>query len=134
MQRKFKDSDPPYKIPFRNFNSRYVRLEAKKTAQSQDRASCKDGVPKQRYITSPARKARQPSDNALMRGELRLRKIRIIRIADLFIAKFSADAAAVRCYDGQAFIKFTPIALCFAIKIYEILFAIGAKKFYKAPF
>ncbi|RKV92112.1 MAG: hypothetical protein D8H92_14085 [Campylobacter sp.] len=26
-----------------NFSPRYVRLEAKKTAQSQDRASCKDG-------------------------------------------------------------------------------------------
>ena len=34
-----------------------------------------------------------------MRSGLRLRKIRIIRIADLLIAKFSADAAAVRRYD-----------------------------------
>ncbi|WP_297948951.1 hypothetical protein [uncultured Campylobacter sp.] len=35
---------------------------------------------------------------------------------------------------GRAFVKFAPIALCFAIKIYEISFAVGAKKFYKAPF
>ena len=62
-------------------------------------------------------------------------QIRIIKIADLLIAKFSADAAAVRRYgkSGLAF-KFAPIALYFAIKIYEILFSVGAKKFYKAPF
>ena len=54
-------------------------LRRKKAAQSQDRASCKDGVPKQRHITLPARKARQPSDNALMRGELRLRKLVLLR-------------------------------------------------------
>ena len=70
-----------------------------------------------------------------MRGELRLRKFCIIKIANLLIAKFSIDAATARRYDrsGLAF-KFAPIALCFAIKIYEISFAVGAKKFYKAPF
>jgi len=53
----------------------------------------------------------------------------------LLIAKFSADAVAVRRYDraGLAF-KFAPIALCFAIKIYKISFSVGAVKFYKALF
>ena len=70
-----------------------------------------------------------------MRGGLRLRKFVLFKIADLLIAKFSADAVAVRRYgkSGLAF-KFAPIALCLAIKIYEISFAVGAKKFYKAPF
>ena len=52
-----------------------------------------------RRTTSPARKAHQPSDDALMRSEPRLRKFCITKIADLFIAKFSVDAAAVRRYD-----------------------------------
>ena len=34
-----------------------------------------------------------------MRGGLRLRKFCITKIADLLIAKFSIDAAAVRRYD-----------------------------------
>ncbi|WP_291939596.1 hypothetical protein [Campylobacter sp.] len=53
----------------------------------------------------------------------------------MLIAKFSAYAVAVRRYgkSGLAF-KFAPIALCFAIKIYEIPFSVGAAKFYKAPF
>ena len=70
-----------------------------------------------------------------MRSEPRLRKFCITKIADLLIAKFSIDTATARRYDrsGLAF-KFAPIALCFAIKIYEISFAVGTKKFYKAPF
>ena len=70
-----------------------------------------------------------------MRGELRLRKFCIIKIANLLIAKFSIDAATARRYgtSGLAF-KFAPIALCFAIKIYKISFAVGTKKFYKASF
>ena len=53
----------------------------------------------------------------------------------MLIAEFSVDAATARRYGraGLAF-KFAPIALCFAIKIYEISFSVGAKKFYKAPF
>nr|WP_314218492.1 hypothetical protein [uncultured Campylobacter sp.] len=53
----------------------------------------------------------------------------------MLIAKFSAYEVVVRHYgrSGLAF-KFAPIALCFAIKIYEISFSIGAAKFYKAPF
>ena len=53
----------------------------------------------------------------------------------MLIAKFSVAAATARRYDrsGLAF-KFAPIALCFAIKIYEISFAVGAKKFYKTSF
>ena len=64
-----------------------------------------------------------------MRGGLRLHKFCIIKIA------FGVDVAAVRRYgrSGLAF-KFAPIALCFTIKIYEIPFAVGAKKFYKASF
>ena len=70
-----------------------------------------------------------------MRGGLRLRKFCITKIADLLIAKFSVDAATARRYGRSGFtFKFTPIALCFAIKIYEISFAVGAKKFYKTPF
>ena len=47
-----------------------------------------------------ARKARQPSDDALMRSGPRLRKFCITKIADLLIAKFSAYAAAtVRRYN-----------------------------------
>ena len=70
-----------------------------------------------------------------MRSEPRLRKFCITKIADLLIAKFSAYAVVVRHYgkSGLAF-KFAPIALCFTIKIYEISFAVGTKKFYKAPF
>ena len=110
-------------------------LRRKKAAQSQDRASCKDDGGRRRRIISPARKARQPSDDALIRGGLRLRKFILFKIADLLIAKFSADAATARRYgkSGLAF-KFAPIALCFAIKIYEISFSVGTKKFYKAPF
>ena len=86
-------------------------------------------------ITPLTHKARQPSDDALMRGELRLCKFVLFKIADLLIAKFSAYAVAARRYgkSGLAF-KFAPIALCFAIKIYEISFAVSTKKFYKAPF
>ena len=53
----------------------------------------------------------------------------------MLIAKFSVDAATACRYgrSGLAF-KFAPIALCFAIKIYEISFAVDAVKFYKAPF
>lgn len=40
-----------------------------------------------------------PSDNALMRSGPHLRKFCIIKIADLLITKFSADAAAVYRYD-----------------------------------
>jgi hypothetical protein len=88
-----------------------------------------------RRITPLTRKAHQPSDDALMRSEPRLRKFCITKIADLLIAKFSIDTATARRYDrsGLAF-KFAPIALCFTIKIYEISFAVGTKKFYKAPF
>ena len=70
-----------------------------------------------------------------MRSEPRLRKFCITKIADLLIAKFSADAAAVHRYDrARLAFKFAPIALYFAIKIYKISFSVGTKKFYKAPF
>ena len=68
-------------------------LRRKKVAQSQDYASCKGAA---HYFA--ARKAPQPSDDALIRSGARLRKFILFKIADLLIAKFSADAASVRCY------------------------------------
>ena len=70
-----------------------------------------------------------------MRGGLRLRKFVLLGSRICLSLNFSVDAATARRYDraGLAF-KFAPIALYFAIKIYEISFAVGAKKFYKAPF
>lgn len=101
-----------------------------KTAQSQDYASCKGAA---HYFA--ARKAPQPSDDALIRSGARLRKFILFKIADLLIAKFSVYAATARRYDrSRLAFKFAPITLCFAIKNYEISFAVGAVKFYKAPF
>ena len=54
-----------------NFSSRYALFEAEKTAQSQNNASCKDGGGTLlRSLAKPVK----PSDDALMRGGLRLRK------------------------------------------------------------
>ena len=70
-----------------------------------------------------------------MRSGPRLREFILFKIADLLIAKFSVDVTTARRYDrSRLAFKFAPIALCFAIKIYEISFAVDAKKFYKAPF
>ncbi len=70
-------------------------LRRKKAAQSQDRASCNDDGG---ALLRPLAKPVKPSDDALMRGGLRLRKFVLFKIADLLIAKFSADAVAVRRY------------------------------------
>ncbi|WP_298704340.1 hypothetical protein [uncultured Campylobacter sp.] len=73
-------------IKFRlNFSPRYALFEAKKTAQSQNRASCKNGGG---ALLPLLAKLVKPSDDALMQSGARLRKIRIIRIADSLIAKF----------------------------------------------
>ena len=105
-------------IKFRlNFSPRYVHFGVRKAAQSQNRASCKDYGARRWRTTPLARKACRPSDDALMRGESRLRKIRIIRIADSLIAKFSADAVArTPLRQSRTCVKFAPIALYFAIK------------------
>ena len=94
MQRKFKSSDPPYEIPFRILTDDMFVLKCGRPLNRKIAL-----LAKARRITSPARKARQPSDDALMQSGPRLRKFCNIKIADLLIAKFSAYATSVRCYD-----------------------------------
>ena len=106
-------------------------LRRKKAAQSQDRASCKDSGD---ALLHPLAKPVKPSDDALMRGGLRLRKFVLLgsRIClSLNLVRMQSPYAATT---GQSCIKFTPIALCFAIKIYKISFSVGAKNFIKLHF